>query len=154
MVSISTSAGIEIARPIEDVWDYVSDVRNQDAWVDGMSESELVDGGGEVRRGSQIRAVYTYGGGSGPVAMTVTDFRPPRRIAIEASEGPFPFTGALELDRRGSAATHVTNTMTAGSDHPFTSFMFRVLPFVVRPMMTKQLRKELTQLKTILETTP
>ena len=151
MVSISTSAEIEIARPIEDVWAYVSDVRNQDAWVDGMSESELVEGE-EVRRGSQIRAVYTYGGGRGPVAMTVTDFRPPRRIAIEASEGPFPFTGALDLNRRGSAATQIKNTMTAGSDHPFTSFMFRVLPFIVRPLMTKQLRKELTQLKTILET--
>ena len=54
MVSISASAELEIARPIEEVWAYVSDVRHQDAWVDGMSESELM-GGGEVRRGSEIR---------------------------------------------------------------------------------------------------
>ena len=150
MVSISASAELEIARPIEEVWAYVSDVRHQDAWVDGMSESELV-GAGEVRRGSEIRGVYTYGGGSAPVTMTVTEFRAPRLLAFEAAEGPFPFRGALELDRRGSSATYVRNTMTAGSDHVFTTLMFRLLPFVVRPMMAKQLRKELGQLKAILE---
>ena len=153
MVSLSASVELEIARPIEAVWAYVSDARNQDHWVDGMSESELV-GGGEVRRGSEVRAVYTYGGGSAPVVMTVTDFRPPRRLATEAHQGPFPFSALLELDRRGSSATLVRNSLTAGSDHIVTSFMFRVLPFIIRPMMTKQLKKELTQLKTILENTP
>ena len=154
MASLSASVELQIERPIEDIWAYVSDVRNQDAWVDGMSESQLVGDSEQVRRGSQIRAVYSYGGGTAPVAMTVTEFRAPRLIAIETSDGPFPFTGRLELDRRGSSATLVRNSMTAGSDHIFTTLMFRFLPFITRPLMTKQLRKELTQLKTILESTP
>ena len=83
--------------------------------------------------------------------MTVTEFRPPRRLAFEAREGPFPFVGRLELTRRGSRATEVANTLSAGSDHIFTAFMFRFLPFIVRPMMARQLRKELSQLKAILE---
>ena len=153
MASLSASVELQIERPIEDVWAYVSDVRNQDHWVDGMSESQLA-GGEEVRRGSQIHGVYSYGGGTAPVTMTVAEFRAPRIIAIETSDGPFPFTGTLQLDRRGSSATLVRNSMTAGSDHIFTTIMFRFLPFVTRPLMTKQLRKELTQLKTILEGGP
>lgn len=153
MASLSASVELQIERSIEDVWAYVSDVRNQDHWVDGMSESQLV-GGGEVRRGSQIRGVYSYGGGTAPVTMTVAEFRAPRIIAIETSDGPFPFTGTLQLDRRGSSATLVRNSMTAGSDHIFTTIMFRFLPFITRPLMTKQLRKELTQLKAILEDSP
>ena len=52
--------------------------------------------------------------------------------------------------RRGDG-TEVTNTLSAGSDHVVTTLMFRLLPFIVRPMMAKQLRKELAQLKAILE---
>ena len=153
MASLSASVELQIERPIEDVWAYVSDVRNQDHWVDGMSNSALVEGE-TVRRGSQIRGVYSYGGGTAPVTMTVAEFRAPRIIAIETSDGPFPFTGTLQLDRRGSSATLVRNSMTAGSDHIFTTIMFRFLPFITRPLMTKQLRKELAQLKTILEDGP
>ncbi len=153
MASLSASVELQIERPIEDVWAYVSDVRNQDHWVDGMSNSALVEGE-TVNRGSQIRGVYSYGGGTAPVTMTVAEFRAPRIIAIETSDGPFPFTGTLQLDRRGSSATLVRNSMTAGSDHIFTTIMFRFLPFITRPLMTKQLRKELTQLKTILEGGP
>ena len=151
MASLSASVELQIERPIEDVWAYVSDVRNQDHWVDGMSNSALGRGRGRCNRGSQIRGVYSYGGGTAPVTMTVAEFRAPRIIAIETNDGPFPFTGTLQLDRRGSSATLVRNSMTAGSDHIFTTIMFRFLPFITRPLMTKQLRKELTQLKTILE---
>ena len=64
MVSLTASARVQIARPIEEVWAFASHVPNMEQWVDGMSETELV-GGGEVGRGSEIRGVYTYGGGSG-----------------------------------------------------------------------------------------
>ena len=115
MVSLSASAQVTINREPTDVWAYVSDVTNQDHWVDGMSDSEVV-GNGPVSRGTQIRGVYTYGGNDGPVEMTVTEFREGRELAIETSEGPFPFTGRLTLERSGTS-TIVSNSMTAGSDH-------------------------------------
>jgi len=150
MASLTAFAQTTIERPIEDVWAFASHVPNMEQWVDGLSETELV-GGDPVRNGSVVRGRYSYGGGSAPVAMTVTEFRPPRSLATDAREGPFPFTGRLELARRGPRATEVTNTLRAGSDHIFTAFMFRCLPFIVRPMMARQLRKELAQLKAILE---
>ncbi|MCY3571329.1 MAG: SRPBCC family protein [Chloroflexi bacterium] len=149
MVSLSASAEVTINREPADVWAYVSDVTNQDHWVDGMSDSEIV-GNGPVGRGTQIRGVYTYGGNDGPVEMTVTEFREGRELAIETSEGPFPFTGRLTLERSGTS-TIVSNSMTAGSDHIVTSIMFLVLRPLTKWMMTRQLRKELGQLKAILE---
>ncbi|MCY3568768.1 MAG: SRPBCC family protein [Chloroflexi bacterium] len=149
MVSLNAAAQITIEREPADVWAYVSDVTNQDHWVDGMSNSEIV-GREPIGRGTQIRGVYTYGGNDGPVEMTVTEFRAGRELAIEASEGPFPFTGRLTLERSGPS-TVVTNSMTAGSDHVVTSIMFTVLRPLMRMMMSRQLRKELGQLKEILE---
>ena len=149
MVSLSASAQVTINREPADVWAYVSDVTNQDHWVDGMSDSEVV-GNGPVGRGTQIRGVYTYGGNDGPAEMTVTEFREGRELAIETSEGPFPFTGRLTLERSGTS-TIVSISMTAGSDHIVTSIMFLVLRPLTKWMMTRQLRKELGQLKAILE---
>ncbi len=149
MVSLSASAQVEIARPPAAVWAYVSDVTNQDEWVEGMSESEVV-GGGPIGRGTQIRGVYTYGGGSAPTLMTVTEFNDGRALGVEASEGPFPFTGRLTLERSGSG-TLVTNAMTAGSDHVVTSIMFTVLRPLMKVMMGRQMRKELAQLQAIIE---
>lgn len=149
MVSLSASATIEIERDPADVWDYVADVTNQDHWVDGLSESEVL-GDGPVGRGTQIRGMYTYGGGSAPVLMTITEFRDGRQLSIDASEGPFPFNGTLSLQRSGPTTT-VTNSMSAGSDHIFTSFMFTVLRPLTKLMMSRQMKKELGQLKAILE---
>ena len=149
MVSLSASADITIDRDPVDVWNYVSDVTNQDHWVDGMSDSEVV-GDGPIGRGTRIQAVYTYGGNDGPVEMTITEFREGRELAIEASQGPFPFTGRLSLQRSGSS-TILTNSMKAGSDHIATSIMFILLRPLTRWMMTRQMRKELDQLKAILE---
>ncbi len=149
MASMSTSASVVIAREPSDVWAYVSDVTNQDHWVDGMSDSKTV-GDGPIGRGTQIRGTYTYGGGSAPVLMTITEFREGRRLAIEASEGPFPFSALLTLERSGGS-TVVANSMTAGSDHIVTAIMFTVLRPLMKTMMGRQLRKELGQLKDILE---
>lgn len=149
MVSINASAQVTIDREPADVWAYVSDVTNQDHWVDGMSESEVLSEGA-VGLGTRIRGVYTYGGGSAPTVMTITEYREGRQLAIEASDGPFPFTGRLSLQRSGSS-TVVTNAMSAGSDHIFTSIMFTVFRPLTKRMMARQLRKELGQLKEILE---
>ena len=149
MVSLSASAEISVEREPTDVWAYVSDVTNQDHWVEGMSESEVV-GGAPIGRGTQIRGVYTYGGGSAPVLMTITEFREGRELGFEASEGPFPFRGALTLQRAGPG-TVVRNSMTAGSDHIVTSIMFTLFRPLMKLMMRRQMRKELGQLKAILE---
>lgn len=149
MVSMSASAEVTIARDPADVWGYVSDVTNQDQWVDAMSDSEVISEG-PVGRGTQIRGMFTYRGDSGPVVMTITEFREGRQLGIKSNEGPFPFTGQLTLERAGQG-TLLTNSMTAGSDHIVTSIMFTVLRPLMKMLMSRQTKKELEQLKSILE---
>ena len=149
MVSLSTQATVTIACSREDVWAYVSDVTNQDHWVDGMSDSEIV-GDGPVGPGTEIRGTYTFESQSGPISITVIEFHEGRRLGIEGSDGPFPFRGLLTLERVADG-TSVTNAMTAGSDHIVTSIMFTLLRPLAKLMFTRQLRKELRQLKAILE---
>ena len=149
MVSLSTSAEITIDRDAADVWAYVSDVRNQDHWVDGMSGSEI-DGDGPIGRGTVIRGTYEFEGRSSPITFRITEFHEGRRLGIESSDGPFAMTGLLALQRSGSTTT-VTNAMTAGSDHILTTVMFTLLRPLSKIMFRRQLRKELAQLKTILE---
>lgn len=149
MVSLSTSASVTIERDPADVWAYVSDVRNQDHWVDGMSDSELL-GDGPIGTGSEIRGTYTFEGRSAPLTLKITAFREGSSLGIESSDGPFPMTGLLTLQGSGSGTT-VTNAMTAGSDHIVTSIMFTVLRPLSKMMFRRQLRKELGQLKEILE---
>lgn len=149
MVSLSTTASITIDREPADVWAYVSDVRNQDHWVDGMSDSEII-GEGAIGRGTRIRRTYTFEGRSSPMTIEITEFSEDRRLGIESSDGPFPITGLLTLERSGSGTT-VTNAMTAGSDHIMTTVMFTLLRPLSRMFFKRQLSKELGQLKSILE---
>ena len=151
MVSLSGQAELTIERPIEEVWAFVADVTNQDRWVDGMSESELV-GDPPLGKGSVVRGVYSVGGAAAvATTMTITEFQAPQRLAIVSEDGPFPFQSDLRLQRQGSSATLATNSVTAGSDHIVTSFMFTVLRPLSRMMMNRQMGKELSQLKAILE---
>ena len=50
-------------QPIEQVWDYVSDVRNQDHWVIDMSDSSVVGGGRDWVGGGGDRQRWGEGAG-------------------------------------------------------------------------------------------
>ena len=79
---------------LDQLWSYVSHVPNQDHWVFGMSDSEVV-GGGDVAKGSEIVGTSTEQGKSLRVTMTVTDFDPPNRISWENSDGHTPFVTVI-----------------------------------------------------------
>lgn len=149
MASLSASAEIAIDRRPDAIWPYVSDPCNQDEWVDGMRDS-TIEGGGTPGVGTIVRGTYTGGGRPGPVAMRITAFEPERRLAIDAFEGPFAFQAELTLAREGGG-TRVRNAMTAESDHWATALMFTVLRPLMKAVFARQLRKELGQLKAIIE---
>ena len=149
MATLSATAETVIERRPDAVWAYVGDPTNQDEWVDGMAGSEI-EGGGEPGVGTVIRGSYKGGAGQGPVALRITAFEPERRLATEGFEGLFLFTGELTLAREGDG-THVRNSMTAESDHWVTATMFVALRPLMSRLFRRQMRKELSQLKAILE---
>lgn len=146
---ITATAHIDIARQRQDVWNFVAEPANMDAWVNGVSGAHLT-GAGLMGPGAKIASKYTYGGKTYDIEYEVMAFEPPRRMAIEALEGPFPFRGQIDL-AEAAAGTRMGNTITAGSDSWMTSVMFAAGGPALRWMMRRQLRKELRELKGLLE---
>ena len=149
MVDLSASAETLIARRPDAIWPYVGDPCNQDEWVDGMQDLKI-EGDGPPGAGTVIRGAYKGGAGQGPVALRITAFEPEQRLATEGFEGLFLFSGELTLASEGDG-TRVRNAMTTESGHWATAVMFVAL----RPLMAwcfrRQMRKDLVQLKAILE---
>lgn len=156
---MKASATIDINRPIDDVWSYVSDPRNMEQWVLGVSDVRLpeaatdVDDNGAVTldAGDRFSSKYTYGGRTLDTDYEVVAADEPHRFAMRG-EGPFPFEGELLLqpDPDGEG-TRVTNVIDAGSDGLFTTVMFTVFRPLMRRMMAKRLREELEALRTDVE---
>ncbi|MAG35854.1 MAG: hypothetical protein CL878_06390 [Dehalococcoidia bacterium] len=140
---------IEVERPIEDVWAFVADIENMGQWVDGVSEPRMSNGN-DMGEGATFTSKYTYGGKTHTLDYEVTAYKPPKRLAMRSTEGPFPFDGELDLETVGGG-TLVTNTIDAGSDGTFTTVMVALFGPVLRMMMRRRLHQELVSLKGILE---
>jgi hypothetical protein len=97
---------IEIERPREEVFAYLTDRKNAKAWstefVDVIYDGELAEGttGTDIRRVGRKEIVMPW---------TVTAFDPPNRVAFE-SRAPFPATADFTFRSTG-AGTLLTCSM-------------------------------------------
>ncbi len=146
---MEASASITINKPIEEVWDFVIDIKNMDRWVTGVSEHRSTSEG-EFKAGSTFTSRYTYRGKTFHVDYDVTGLSAPSGFSVEATSGPFPFRGILELDSVGDR-TEVSNSMEAGADSTATKVIFFLFGPLLRKVMRRRLLKELNVLKDILE---
>ncbi|HEX9624303.1 MAG TPA: SRPBCC family protein [Streptosporangiaceae bacterium] len=135
---------ITVNRPAKEVFDYLADGTHNAEWRSGVLEikrTSATDG-----PGSTYRQVLSGPGGrriDGDYRVTV--FEPPRRLEFEVTAGPARPTGVFELTASGDEATVVRFALDlkpAG------------LMKLMTPMITKQMRTEVTQLdrlKSVLE---
>ena len=146
---MKATASILVDSPISSVWDFVADVANMEKWVNGVSDLARTSEG-EFGIGSTFQSSYTYAGKTHPVTYVITEFDPPRRIAMRSTSGPFPFEGSTEL-REETEGTRVFNTIDARPTNAFLTVWFAIFGVVLRLMMRRQLSKELVELKSHLE---
>lgn len=143
------SATAIIHKPINEVFSFITNVENQDQWVDGSSDTKITSEG-KIKKGSTFKGKYRYSGKTHDIKYGVVNFSPPTSFGVKSTEGPFPFEGLLNLkDINGQ--TEIANTIDAGSDHIITSIMFILLKPLIRRQMNKQMKSELMMLKSILE---
>lgn len=131
--------------PLDQLWSFVSHVPNQDHWVFGMSDSEVV-GGGEVGLGSEIVGTSTEQGKSLRVTMTVKEFDPPNRVSWENTDGHTPFVTVITCsgdDQASRMKYHVTLFPTA--------FLMKLAMGPLRPLgsivANRMLRDEIAHLR-------
>ncbi|WP_410766620.1 SRPBCC family protein [Haloferax sp. DFSO60] len=147
---MEASATVEVRRPIEDVFAYISTIEAMSEWVVGVGETHRISGD-EATVGARYESTYSYSGRTQPMVLELTAIDAPSRLEMTAIEGPFPFDARLELAETPSG-TLVTNTVDNKPDGRVTAFMFTVFKPVMRWLMARQLRSELRELKSRLET--
>jgi hypothetical protein len=87
---------VTIGRPVQEVWDYLMDSRNDAVWITNVVE---VGRGGDIppAPGVEIEETYKFLGVRVPVVLTVTDHEPPTRSAVDV-RGLVAGRGSYRLD--------------------------------------------------------
>ena len=134
---------VTIARPIEEVFAFLSDFENVPKWNYAIVETRKVSEGpvgvGAIYR--QIRSVPS----PSEESFEVTGYDPPRYLAIQGQLGPFPsrLSYALEALPEG---TQVTNSVELELRGPG-----RLLGRVAVPRVRDAVGANLTKLKELLD---
>jgi carbon monoxide dehydrogenase subunit G len=125
---------IEIRRPPEEVFAYLTDVSNLPAWQAGVKGATLRDGRIEESRSLLGRELHT--------SLEIVEREEPRLFTLRALDSPVPFTVRHELEPT-DGGTRLT--VTAEGDVP--GFAGGLLA----RRAERQFRKDFERLKQILE---
>jgi carbon monoxide dehydrogenase subunit G len=95
---------VPIARPLEEVFAFIEDARNRPRWDDSVDSEELT-APEPIGVGTTVRTRLHSMGREYVYTWEVVEHRPPRRMTIESTSGPFPTTLEYELaERAGGTA--------------------------------------------------
>ena len=135
---------LQIARPVEEVFGYLTDVARMPEWQASAQEATLE---GELGPGARIREVRSFMGRRAASTMEITEYEPPNRFSLHSVEGPITYTveHALEAVDGGTRVT-----LTARGE---TNRVPRLMLGTVRRTIERQFVKDLETLKRRLEST-
>jgi uncharacterized membrane protein len=136
-----------IARPIDEVFAFVADVRNRPRWDDSVESQELTSPE-PIRVGSTVRTRLRSTGREYQYTWEIVEHEPPNRMTVESTSGPFPTTLAFQFDGR-EGGTQVEASVTG---HP--TGLLRLLQPVIARTTEKNLDRGYARLKRLLETGP
>ena len=138
-----TEHAVTIERPLQEVWDYLMDTRNDAVWITNVVE---VGRGGDLEPapGVEIEETLKFLGVKVPVTLTVTEHEPPMRSAVDVS-GPVQGRGSYRLEPF-DGGTRVTMTMETDA-HGF----FKLAEAVFVRMARRDMATSCGHLKDILE---
>ncbi len=136
---------ISIASPPEEVFAFVSDVRNDPQWHTDILAARLAEGE-TVGPGAvfQIERRQPFRGAS-EGTITVTGYDAPRRVVFDGRLGDFTvvITHTVEPDGAGSRFTKHVEASPPG--------IMRVLGPLMVPMMNRETARHLANLKGVFE---
>ena len=140
-------SSVEIARPPEEVFPYVTDPSRLVEWQDSVVSSRSEEGG-PPRVGSRAAVIRRIGRVERAMTFELTELSPPRSWAVRGVDGPIRgiVNGAIEpLDE--SARSRVTIEL----DFEGHGIGKLLVPLVVRRQAQKEMPRNLQNLKQRLE---
>jgi carbon monoxide dehydrogenase subunit G len=126
---------IEIERPPDEVFAFMTDVSHLPEWQAGVKSAERRDGRIEEARSIFGRELHT--------TLEIVEEEPPRVFTLRALDSPVPFSVRHELEPADGGGTRLT--VTADGDVP--GFAAGLLA----RRAERQFRKDFERLKQILE---
>ena len=143
MISIESSEWID--RPAEEVFAFVSDIRNDPQWHTDVLEAEY-EAPGSTTAGATFRTRFKPFMGLSEGTGTVTVYEPPRRFVLTERMGKFEpvLTLTVKPDGGGSRITRRLDMEPHG--------MLKVMAPFTGGMMRKRNAGFLSNLKRVLET--
>jgi len=126
---------IEIERPPDEVFAFMTDVSHLPEWQAGVKSAERRDGRIEEARSIFGRELHT--------TLEIVEEEPPRVFTLRALDSPVPFSVRHELEPADGGGTRLT--VTAAGDVP--GFAAGLLA----RRAERQFRKDFERLKQILE---
>ena len=143
------NVNIDVKKPVQEIWDLISDIGNLDQWVEGVSEPKRTSEG-EFAPGSTFTSVYVQNDKRYQVSYVLTTYDPPAHPAYRVTGCPQPFFNAVDLKSKGSS-TKINQTMELDVSGQTIGTVFLGLGPIARLSMTLKLRKGLKRLKARLE---
>ena len=143
-MAIQADGGTTIARRIEEVFDYLSDPRNEPDWLPGATAVDKTSEG-PVGLGSTFVGHYAR---AGRVALELVEFERPHRVTLRAHWKIVDFDDAVELTETDG------RTLLQARMHATPRSVMRI----VAPLMARTLRSQFAanwdHLRRALETPP
>lgn len=138
-------ASISINRPVDEVFDFVTNVENMPRWVSGVSGARLLSQA--MGKGARYVIDYVTGFRSNEVEIEVVDYERPKLFAGKSSRGPFDYEGRIEL-AGDDTSTSITNIIEDNPDSVASTIASVIFGPFLRGAYRRRMEKELEQLRT------
>src|SRR3954452_13490109 len=145
MRAVEIAREVSIERPVDEVFAFVADARNDTRWCSKVRSVEQVSGDGP---GADTRYAVVHkpvpGKPERQMDMTCVTFDPPHRIEWREDDGADLFEVTYDLEP-GDGATHMRQTSRATISAP------RLLHTLYRVGIGRDIARQLKSLKKVLE---
>lgn len=145
---ITTRVAVQIDRPMDEVFAFVSDPANFPRWAGALVKESRQTSRGPVGVGTTFTQLNVLMGRRFLSEMRVVTYEPPRRLEYETTSGPIRFTGhyTFEEVNGGTRFTSVDESEPSG--------LLRYLQPLLQPFAQRQITINLSRLKAAIEAQP
>lgn len=140
---ITVEKTVQIDKPVEDVFAYITNIDNVTKWQEGVESIELEGDASTV--GGKYTEVRKFLGREMKTDLEITEFEPNARWSARALSGPVPYTATTIFESVGDG-TKVTMHVEGEP-----SGFFKVAQGAVQKQLDKSVEEDLQRLKKVLE---